>query len=35
VTQDVDWLVGACLLVRREAIAQAGPLDEGFFMYAE
>ena len=35
VTQDVDWLVGACLLVRREAIAQAGPLDEGFFMYSE
>jgi len=35
VTQDVDWLVGACLLVRREAIEQAGPLDEGFFMYAE
>jgi len=35
VAQDVDWLVGACLLVRREAIAQAGPLDEGFFMYSE
>ena len=35
VTQDVDWLVGACLLVRREAIEQAGPLDEGFFMYSE
>jgi len=35
VTQDVDWLVGACLLVRREAIDQAGPLDEGFFMYSE
>ncbi len=35
VTQDVDWLVGACLLVRREAIVQAGPLDEGFFMYSE
>jgi GT2 family glycosyltransferase len=33
--QPVDWLVGACLLARRAAIAQAGPLDAGFFMYAE
>lgn len=33
--QDVDWLVGACLLVRREAIDAAGMLDERFFMYCE
>ena len=33
--QDVDWLVGACLLVRRQAWEQVGPLDEGFFMYSE
>ena len=33
--QDVDWLVGACLLVRRAAIAQVGLLDERFFMYSE
>jgi len=32
---DVDWLVGAALLVRREAIEQAGLLDEGYFMYSE
>lgn len=33
--QEVDWLVGACLVVRREAIEQAGVLDERFFMYSE
>lgn len=33
--QPVDWLVGACLLVRRAAVERAGPLDPGFFMYAE
>ncbi|MCC6626599.1 MAG: glycosyltransferase family 2 protein [Chloroflexi bacterium] len=33
--QSVDWLVGACLLVRRAAVDAAGPLDAGFFLYAE
>jgi GT2 family glycosyltransferase len=33
--QDVDWLMGAALLVRREALAQAGLFDERFFMYSE
>jgi hypothetical protein len=33
--QEVDWVVGACLLARRQAIEQAGLLDEGFFMYSE
>ena len=33
--QEVDWVTGAALMARREAIEQVGPLDEGFFMYSE
>ena len=33
--QDVDWLVGACLLIRRTSWDQVGPLDENIFMYSE
>jgi hypothetical protein len=32
---DVDSVVGACMLVRREAITDAGLLDEVFWMYGE
>ncbi len=35
VAQDVDWLYGAALMARREAVEQVGPMDEGFFMYSE
>lgn len=35
VIQDVDWVTGAAMLVRREAIDDVGLLDEGFFMYSE
>jgi hypothetical protein len=30
-----DWVLGASMLVRREAIARVGLLDEGYFMYSE
>jgi len=32
---EVDWLGGACLLVRPAAINEVGLLDESFFMYSE
>jgi GT2 family glycosyltransferase len=31
----VDWVVGACLAVRRTALDEVGNLDERFFMYSE
>jgi len=30
-----DWVVGAFMLVRAEAIASIGPMDERFFLYSE
>jgi GT2 family glycosyltransferase len=32
---EVDWLVGAALLVRRAVWEQVGALDDSFFMYSE
>jgi hypothetical protein len=33
--QRADYVGGACMLARREAIAEVGGLDEGYFMYSE
>jgi GT2 family glycosyltransferase len=32
---EVDWLFGACLLLRKEALEKLGSFDERFFMYFE
>ncbi len=34
-TRAVDYAMGACLLIRGEALRAVGPLDERFFMYFE
>ncbi|MBI3549154.1 MAG: glycosyltransferase family 2 protein [Elusimicrobia bacterium] len=31
----VDWMLGSCLLIKRDALLQAGGFDERFFMYYE
>ncbi len=31
----VDWVSGACMVVRRRTLGEIGPLDERFFMYFE
>ena len=33
--REVEFVMGACMLVRREAVEQVGPLDEAFFLFSE
>jgi GT2 family glycosyltransferase/tRNA A-37 threonylcarbamoyl transferase component Bud32 len=33
--RDVDTLIGACMMFRREVLRQIGPLDEGYFLFLE
>lgn len=33
--REVDWLLGASLMVRRKAFQEVGPMDERFFLYFE
>jgi GT2 family glycosyltransferase len=35
VEQDVDWVCGSYLMMRRECLNQIGPLDERYFIYDE
>jgi GT2 family glycosyltransferase len=35
VPSEVDWLTGACLLVRQTVVEQVGLLDDEYFMYSE
>ncbi|HLI94275.1 MAG TPA: glycosyltransferase family 2 protein [Puia sp.] len=35
VVAEVDWINGAFLMVKKDAITMAGPMDEDFFLYAE
>ena len=33
--REVEWTMGAAMLVRREAFADVGPFDESFFLFSE
>jgi GT2 family glycosyltransferase len=34
-TINVDWVSGACMIVRRSAVEDVGPMDQKFFLYWE
>jgi N-acetylglucosaminyl-diphospho-decaprenol L-rhamnosyltransferase len=33
--REAEFVMGACMLVRREAVEEVGPLDESFFLFSE
>jgi N-acetylglucosaminyl-diphospho-decaprenol L-rhamnosyltransferase len=33
--REVEWVSGSAMLLRREALDEVGPFDEGYFMYVE
>ncbi len=33
--REAEFVMGACMLVRREAVEEIGPLDEAFFLFSE
>ena len=33
--REAEFVMGACMLVRREAVEEVGPLDEAFFLFSE
>ena len=33
--RDVDWVLGAAMIVRRRALEEVGPLDEAYYLYCE
>lgn len=35
IADQVDWVSGACMLVRKKAIDEAGKMDDRYFMYVE
>jgi GT2 family glycosyltransferase len=33
--EEVEWIIGACMMFKRRALQEVGPFDDGFFLYFE